>query len=55
MGFQEDALFTYGCDWSKDFKVDGVLNKKECVEALDAYKAMYDSGPPATPTASSPR
>ena len=45
MGFQ-NALFTYGCDWSKDFKVDGVLNKKECVEALDAYKAMYDSGPP---------
>ena len=45
MGFQ-NALFTYGCDWNKDFKVEGVLNKKECVEALEAYKALYDSGPP---------
>jgi multiple sugar transport system substrate-binding protein len=45
MGFQ-NALFTYGCEWNKDFKVEGVLNKKECVEALDAYKALYDSGPP---------
>ena len=45
MGFQ-NALFTYGCDWNKEFKVDGVLNKKECVEALEAYKALYDSGPP---------
>jgi len=45
MGFQ-NALFTYGCDWNQDFKVVGVLNKKECVEALEAYKRLYDSGPP---------
>jgi multiple sugar transport system substrate-binding protein len=45
MGFQ-NALFTYGCDWNEDYKVDGVLNEKECVEALDAYKRLYDSGPP---------
>jgi multiple sugar transport system substrate-binding protein len=45
MGFQ-NALFTYGCDWNEDYKVDGVLNKPECVEALEAYKALYDSGPP---------
>jgi multiple sugar transport system substrate-binding protein len=45
MGFQ-NALFTYGCDWNKDYKVTGVLNKKECIEALEAYKALYDSGPP---------
>ena len=45
MGFQ-NALFTYGCDWNKDWVVEDVLNKPECVEALEAYKAMYDSGPP---------
>ena len=45
MGFQ-NSLFTYGCDWNENFKVDGVLNKPECVEALEAYKALYDSGPP---------
>ena len=45
MGFQ-NALFTYGCDWNKDWKVEGVLNAPQCVEALEAYKKMYDSGPP---------
>ena len=44
MGFQ-NALFTYGCDWNKDFKVDGVVNEPECVEALEAYKKLYDSRP----------
>ena len=45
MGFQ-NALFTYGCDWNENFKVEGVVNKPECVEALEAYKALFDSGPP---------
>ena len=45
MGFQ-NALFTYGCDWNSNWVVEGVLNKKECVESLEAYKRMYDSGPP---------
>ena len=45
MGFQ-NALFTYGCDWNKDWVVEDVLNAPHCVEALEAYKAMYDSGPP---------
>jgi multiple sugar transport system substrate-binding protein len=45
MGFQ-NALFTYGCNWNENFKVEGVVNKPECVEALEAYKALYDSGPP---------
>jgi multiple sugar transport system substrate-binding protein len=46
MGFQ-NAFFTYGCDWhDANWVVEGVMNKKECVEALEAYKALYDSGPP---------
>jgi multiple sugar transport system substrate-binding protein len=45
MGFQ-NALFTYGCDWNENFTVEGVLNKPECVAALEAYKKLYDSGPP---------
>ncbi|MGC8779558.1 MAG: ABC transporter substrate-binding protein [Anaerolineae bacterium] len=45
MGFQ-NVFFAYGCDWNENYKVDGVLNKKECVEALEAYKRLYDSGPP---------
>ena len=45
MGFQ-NSLFTYGCNWNEDYKVDGVLNTPECAEALEAYKALYDSGPP---------
>ncbi|MCX7707376.1 MAG: extracellular solute-binding protein, partial [Anaerolineae bacterium] len=45
MGFQ-NVLFTYGCDWNKDYKVMGVLTRKECVEALEAYKRLYNSGPP---------
>ncbi|HUW15395.1 MAG TPA: extracellular solute-binding protein [Anaerolineae bacterium] len=45
MGFQ-NAQFTYGCEWNENFKVDGVLNTPVCVEALEAYKALYDSGPP---------
>ena len=45
MGFQ-NALFTYGCDWNKDWEVEGVLNDPKCVEALEAYKDLYDSGPP---------
>ena len=45
MGFQ-NALFTYGCDWNADWVVEGVVNKPECVEALEVYKKMYDSGPP---------
>jgi multiple sugar transport system substrate-binding protein len=45
MGF-EAALFTYGCEWNKDWVVEGVLNDPKCVEALEAYKKLYDSGPP---------
>ncbi len=46
MGFQ-NALFTYGCDWHDDnWVVEGVLNRPPCVESLEAYKALYDSGPP---------
>jgi multiple sugar transport system substrate-binding protein len=45
MGFQ-NSLFTYGCDWNEDYKVDGVVNNPECIESLEAYKALYDSGPP---------
>jgi multiple sugar transport system substrate-binding protein len=46
MGFQ-NALFTYGCDWhDANWVVEGVLNAPHCVESLDAYKALYDSGPP---------
>jgi multiple sugar transport system substrate-binding protein len=51
MGFQ-NALFTYGCYWRDDnYVVEGVLNKKECVEALEAYKKMYDNGPPGNTNA----
>jgi multiple sugar transport system substrate-binding protein len=46
MGF-ENAQFAYGCDWhDADWKVDGVLNTPDCVAALEAYKKLYDSGPP---------
>jgi hypothetical protein len=46
MGFQ-NALFSYGCDWhGAGWVVEGVLNAPHCVEALEAYKALYDSGPP---------
>jgi multiple sugar transport system substrate-binding protein len=46
MGFQ-NAFFTYGCDWhDANWVVEGVMNKKECIESLEAYKALYDSGPP---------
>ena len=50
MGFQ-NALFTYGCDWNKDWLVEGVLNDPKCVEALEAYKKLYDSGPPGNTNA----
>jgi len=46
MGYQ-NALFTYGCDWhDANWVVEGVLNQPHCVEALEAYKKLYDSGPP---------
>src|SRR5512136_1080178 len=46
MGFQS-PFFTYGCDWhDANWVVEGVLNAPHCVEALEAYKAQYDSGPP---------
>jgi multiple sugar transport system substrate-binding protein len=46
MGF-ENALFTYGCDWhDANWVVEGVLNAPHCVESLEAYKKLYDSGPP---------
>jgi len=46
MGFQ-NAFFSYGCDWhDANWVVEGVLNAPNCVESLEAYKALYDSGPP---------
>jgi multiple sugar transport system substrate-binding protein len=50
MGFQ-NALFTYGCEWNKDWQVEGVLNDPKCVESLEAYKKLYDSGPPGNTNA----
>ncbi len=51
MGFQ-NALFTYGCYWRDDnYKVNGVLNRPQCVEALEAYKKLYENGPPGNTNA----
>jgi ABC-type sugar transport system substrate-binding protein/maltose-binding protein MalE len=46
VGFQ-NALFTYGCDWhGAGWVVQGVLNAPHCAESLEAYRALYNSGPP---------
>jgi multiple sugar transport system substrate-binding protein len=46
MGWQ-NAQFTYGCDWhDANWVVEGVVNAPHCIESLEAYKKMYDSGPP---------
>jgi len=46
MGF-EAAFFTYGCEWhDANWVVEGVANAPHCVESLEAYKKLFDSGPP---------
>jgi multiple sugar transport system substrate-binding protein len=49
MGF-ENVLFSYGGDWGDyaTYKVDGILNSKEGVEALDFYKSLYKFMPPGS-------
>jgi multiple sugar transport system substrate-binding protein len=48
MGF-ENVFFSYGCDWfDEGFNVLGVINKPECVEALELYKELYSFAPPGT-------
>ncbi len=49
MGF-ENVLFSWGADWGdySTYKVDGILNSKEGVEALDFYKQLYKFMPPGS-------
>jgi multiple sugar transport system substrate-binding protein len=49
MGF-ENVLFSYGGDWGDyaTYKVDGILNSKEGVEALEFYKSLYQFMPPGS-------
>jgi multiple sugar transport system substrate-binding protein len=49
MGF-ENVLFSYGGDWGDyaTYKVDGILNSKEGVAALDFYKELYTFMPPGS-------
>jgi multiple sugar transport system substrate-binding protein len=48
MGF-ENIFFSYGCDWMDETNnVLGVINKPECVEALQLYKELYAFAPPGT-------
>jgi multiple sugar transport system substrate-binding protein len=49
MGF-ENVLFSWGADWGdySTYKVDGILNSKEGVEALEFYKQLYKFMPPGS-------
>jgi multiple sugar transport system substrate-binding protein len=48
MGY-ENVLFSWGADWgTPDYKVQGVLNSKEAVEALEFYKELYKYVPPGS-------
>jgi len=49
MGF-ENVLFSYGADWGDyaTYKVEGILNSKEGVAALDFYKSLYKFMPPGS-------
>lgn len=49
MGY-ENVLFSWGADWGdqKTYKVDGVLNSPEAVEALEYYKKLYSFAPPGS-------
>ena len=39
----ENTMFAWGADWKDDsFNVQGVVNSDRAVEALDAYKQMWD-------------
>lgn len=49
MGFQ-NVMFSYGADWGDPatYKVKGMLNSKENVEALELYKELYKFVPPGS-------
>ncbi len=49
MGY-ENVLFSWGGDWGdySSYKVDGILNSKESIEALDFYKSLYKYVPPGS-------
>jgi multiple sugar transport system substrate-binding protein len=48
MGY-ENVLFSWGADWgTPDYKVEGTLNSKEAVEALEFYKELYKYVPPGS-------
>lgn len=48
MGY-ENVLFSWGADWGDtNYKVDGILNSKEAVDALEFYKSLYKFTPPGS-------
>jgi multiple sugar transport system substrate-binding protein len=49
MGY-ENVLFSWGADWGdpKTYKVQGILNSPEAVEALEFYKELYSFAPPGS-------
>ncbi len=49
MGFQ-NVMFSWGADWGDQttYKVDGILNSPENVEALEFYKELYQFTPPGS-------
>lgn len=49
MGF-ENVLFSWGGDWGdySSYKVNGILNNKTGVEALEFYKSLYKFVPPGS-------
>lgn len=49
MGY-ENVLFSWGSDWGDPttYKVDGILNSPEAVEALEFYKELYSFAPPGS-------
>ena len=49
MGY-ENVMFSWGADWGdySTYKVDGVANTKEAVEALEFYKELYKLVPPGS-------
>lgn len=49
MGY-ENVMFSWGGDWGDQstYQVDGILNSKENVEALEFYKELYKFVPPGS-------
>lgn len=48
MGYQ-NTMFSWGGEWgTNDYKVVGVLNSKENVDALDFYRELYKFVPPGS-------